>query len=64
MATGGCVVIACHPTLQFVAITIGSKDDAVLLYDLVHSGWSLPRLSHASQHQISCAQWEPLDPAR
>jgi hypothetical protein len=55
-------VIACHGSLPFVAIA--SADDVLLLYDLARSGWSLPRLSHANQHLVSCAQWEPLEPTR
>lgn len=58
----GAAVVACHPTLPLVAIT--GAGDTVLLYDLAHGGWSLPRLSHASQHRVSCAAWEPLQPAR
>mmetsp|Transcript_29914 Transcript_29914/g.69901 ORF Transcript_29914/g.69901 Transcript_29914/m.69901 type:complete len:472 (-) Transcript_29914:62-1477(-) len=53
-------VIACHPSLPFVAIA--SAEDTVLLYDLERQGWSLPRLAHASQHLVSCAEWEPVEP--
>lgn len=56
------IVVSCHPTLPFVAIA--NANDTVLLYDLARGDWSLPRLSHASQHRISCAQWEPMQPTR